>query len=72
LLGRSVNRTSAVSPTVVTTVSMSVGSAAINNTMSIQIAGLAWLLLGERPGAAGVVGILIVSFGAFLTAAAGE
>lgn len=42
-------------------------SAAINNTMLIQIAGLAWLFLGEAPGAAGVAGVLVVSLGVFLT-----
>lgn len=46
-----------------------VESAAINNTMLVQIAALAWIFLGEGPGAAGVAGILIVSFGAFLTTA---
>lgn len=123
LLGRSVNRTSAISPTVVTAVSMTIGavlllfagltieglpdltmrlvliiawlaiantavaftlwnrslrhlaaveSAAINNTMLIQIAALAWIFLGEGPGTAGVIEILIVSFGAFLTTATGR
>jgi drug/metabolite transporter (DMT)-like permease len=43
-----------------------VESAAVNNTMLIQIAGLAWLFLGEGPGPAGVVGILVVSAEAFL------
>lgn len=43
-----------------------VESAAINNTMLIQIAGLAWLLLGEGPGLAGLAGILVVSIGAFV------
>jgi drug/metabolite transporter (DMT)-like permease len=123
LLGRSVNRTSTVSPTIVTAVSMTVGatillvagitiegppelttrllliigwlavvntavaftlwnrslrrlaaveSAAINNTMLIQIAALAWIFLGEGPGAAGVAGILVVSLGAFLTTLNGD
>ncbi len=118
LLGRSVNRASAMSPIVVTVVSMSVGavvllvaglaiegwptltgrlvaiiawlavvntalaftlwnrslrklaaveSSAINNTMLIQIAALAWVFLGEAPGVVGVAGVLIVSAGAFLT-----
>lgn len=44
-----------------------VESSAINNTMLIQIAALAWLFLGESPGLLGVVGILVVSAGAFLT-----
>jgi len=43
-----------------------VESAAINNTMLIQIAGLAWLFLGEGPGPAGIAGIVVVSAGAFL------
>lgn len=43
-----------------------VESSAINNTMLIQIAALAWVFLGERPGALGVIGIVIVSGGAFL------
>lgn len=121
LLGRSVNRTSTMPPTVITAVSMTVGavlllvvgllvegmpdlttrlvviigwlaiantafaftlwnwslrhlaaveSAAINNTMLIQIAALAWIFLGEGPGIAGIAGILIVSLGAFLTTSA--
>lgn len=121
LLGRSVNRTSTMSPTVITAVSMTVGavlllsigllvegmpelttrlvviiswlaiantavaftlwnwslrhlaaveSAAINNTMLIQIGALAWVFLGEGPGVAGIAGILIVSVGAFLTTSA--
>ncbi|WP_040491722.1 DMT family transporter [Ilumatobacter nonamiensis] len=44
-----------------------VESSAINNTMLIQIAALAWVFLGESPGPIGVVGILVVSTGAFLT-----
>lgn len=43
-----------------------VESAAINNTMLIQIAVLAWLFLGENPGIGGAIGIAIVSAGAFL------
>jgi drug/metabolite transporter (DMT)-like permease len=43
-----------------------VESAAINNTMLIQIAALAWVFLGEAPGIAGGIGIGIVSLGAFL------
>ncbi len=42
-------------------------SAAINNTMLIQIAALAWIFLDEPPGAIAVVGIVCVSLGAFLT-----
>lgn len=45
-------------------------SAAINNTMLIQIALLAWLFLDERPGAAEVTGMLLVSVGVFLAQAA--
>ena len=41
-----------------------VESSAINNTMLVQIAVLAWLFLGEAPGALGVVGIAVVSLGA--------
>ena len=43
-----------------------VESAAINNTMLIQIALLAWVFLGEPPGPVGGIGIVIVSVGAFL------
>lgn len=42
-------------------------SAAINNTMLIQIAFLAWLFLGERLGLGEIVGIVLVSIGVFLT-----
>jgi drug/metabolite transporter (DMT)-like permease len=45
-------------------------STAINNTMLIQIALLAWLFLDESPGVAGVAGILLVSVGVFLSQAA--
>lgn len=38
-------------------------SAAINNTMLIQIAVLAWIFLGETPSAIQVVGILAVTAG---------
>lgn len=44
-----------------------VESAAINNTMLIQIAILAWVFLGERLGPGEVVGIVLVSVGVFLT-----
>lgn len=47
-----------------------VESSAINNTMLIQIAALAWIFLDEAPGTVGVVGIFVVSFGAFLTTGA--
>lgn len=43
-----------------------VQSSAINNTMLIQIAVLAWVVLGEAPGFAGAIGIAIVSAGALL------
>lgn len=42
-------------------------SAGVNNTMLIQIALLAWVVLDESPGAVGFVGILTVSLGVFLT-----
>lgn len=38
-------------------------SAAINNTMLIQIAILAWVFLGERPSAIQIAGILAVTVG---------
>ncbi len=44
-----------------------VESAGINNTMLVQIALLAWLFLGEEPGLLGIVGIVVVSAGVFLT-----
>lgn len=40
-----------------------VESAAINNTMLVQIAVLGWVFLGEAPGVLGLVGILVVSAG---------
>jgi len=43
-----------------------VESAAINNTMLIQIAALAWIFLGEPPGIVGGLGIVVVSIGALL------
>ena len=46
-----------------------VESAGINNTMLIQIAVLAWVFLGEFPGPVGLVGIVVVSAGVFLTQA---
>lgn len=49
-----------------------VESAAINNTMLIQIALLAWVFLGEAPGPAGVVGIAIVSLGALMAQRVGQ
>jgi len=42
-------------------------SAGINNTMLVQIALLAWLFLDEAPGAPGIIGIVVVSAGVFLT-----
>lgn len=44
-----------------------VESAGINNLMLIQIAVLAWIFLGEAPGAIGLAGIAIVSAGIYLT-----
>ncbi|REK18015.1 MAG: DMT family transporter [Actinobacteria bacterium] len=118
LLGRHVNRPGNVSPLVVTTLSMGIGSAilvatglvaegvpavsgralgiivwlavvntawaftlwnlslrrlsaiesaAINNTMLIQIAVLAWIFLDERIGVAEGAGILLVTVGILLT-----
>ena len=43
-----------------------VESAAINNTMLVQIAVLAWIFLGEPPGVLGWLGIAVVSTGALL------
>lgn len=43
-----------------------VESAAINNTMLIQIAVLAWVFLGESPGVVGLAGILVVSVGVLI------
>lgn len=43
-----------------------VESAGINNTMLVQIAVLAWLLLGESPGFLGLLGIALVSCGVYL------
>jgi drug/metabolite transporter (DMT)-like permease len=47
-------------------------SAAINNTMVIQIALLAWIFLDESPGAVGATGLVLVSAGVFLAQAAGR
>jgi drug/metabolite transporter (DMT)-like permease len=43
-----------------------VESASINNTMLVQVALLGWLFLGEWPGPAGLLGILVVSAGVLL------
>ena len=43
-----------------------VESAAINNTMLVQIALLAWIFLGEAPGAVGLLGIGLVTGGVYL------
>ena len=43
-----------------------VESAAINNTMLVQIAVLAWIFLGEPRGPLGWLGIAVVSIGALL------
>jgi len=45
-------------------------STAINNTMLIQIALLAWIFLDENLGIAEVTGIVLVSIGVFLSQAA--
>ena len=42
-----------------------VESASINNTMLVQIALLAWVFLGEAPGALGLLGIALVSLGVY-------
>jgi drug/metabolite transporter (DMT)-like permease len=42
-------------------------SAAINNTMLIQIGLLAWLFLGEIPGVLDMVGMVVVSVGVYLS-----
>jgi len=44
-----------------------VESTGINNTMLVQIAFLAWIFLGEPPGVAGIVGILVVTTGVVMT-----
>ncbi|HWL42834.1 MAG TPA: DMT family transporter [Ilumatobacter sp.] len=44
-----------------------VESAGINNLMLIQIAGLAWVFLDEPLGAAGALGVVLVSVGVYLT-----
>jgi drug/metabolite transporter (DMT)-like permease len=41
-------------------------SAAINNTMLIQIGLLAWLFLDETPGLLDIVGMVAVSVGVYL------
>jgi drug/metabolite transporter (DMT)-like permease len=46
-----------------------VESASINNTMLVQIALLAWVFLGEAPGAVGLLGIALVSGGVYLVQA---
>jgi drug/metabolite transporter (DMT)-like permease len=43
-----------------------VESASINNTMLVQIAFLAWIFLGEAPGAFGLLGIDLVSAGVYV------
>ena len=46
-----------------------VESAAINNTMLVQIAFLAWIFLGEAPGALGLLGIALVTIGVYVVQA---
>jgi drug/metabolite transporter (DMT)-like permease len=41
-------------------------SAAINNTMLLQVAVLAWVFLGETPGLPEVIGIALVSLGVLM------
>ncbi|MGA7226960.1 MAG: DMT family transporter [Acidimicrobiia bacterium] len=41
-------------------------SAAINNTMLVQIALLAWIFLGESPGPLDILGMVLVSIGVYL------
>ncbi|MGA7097009.1 MAG: EamA family transporter [Acidimicrobiia bacterium] len=41
-------------------------SAAINNTMLVQIALLAWIFLGESPGPLDIIGMVLVSVGVYL------
>ena len=43
-----------------------VESASVNNTMLVQIAILAWLFLGEAPGAFGLLGIALVTLGVYI------
>jgi len=46
-----------------------VESAAVNNTMLVQIAILAWIFLDESPGAYGMLGIALVTVGVYLVQA---
>ena len=46
-----------------------VESAAVNNTMLVQIAILAWVFLDEAPGALGLLGIALVTGGVYLVQA---
>lgn len=43
-----------------------VESSAINNTMVVQVAVLAWIILGERLGVAGILGVLVMAVGTTL------
>jgi drug/metabolite transporter (DMT)-like permease len=43
-----------------------VESASVNNTMLVQIALLAWVFLGEAPGAFGLLGIALVTMGVYV------
>jgi drug/metabolite transporter (DMT)-like permease len=47
-------------------------SAAINNTMLLQIGVLAWVFLGEQPGVPGAAGMILVAAGVFLAQASGS
>jgi drug/metabolite transporter (DMT)-like permease len=44
-------------------------SSVINNTMLIQIAVLAWLFLGERPGPRELLGLALAAVGALVVQA---
>jgi drug/metabolite transporter (DMT)-like permease len=41
-------------------------SSLINNTMLVHVAVLAWIFLGERPGARGTLGLVLVAGGVVL------
>jgi drug/metabolite transporter (DMT)-like permease len=41
-------------------------SSLINNTMLVHVAALAWIFLGERPGARGILGLVLVAGGVVL------
>jgi drug/metabolite transporter (DMT)-like permease len=41
-------------------------SSLVNNTMLVHVAVLAWVFLGERPGARGILGLVLVAGGVVL------